>query len=364
MGLRNGARAIIEKMQNGLYNRLAPEYTIYVDGELMRYKGMIDTNLGCHNACEEIANTSVTYMMGMVHTIEDIMSPFKPNEIVVYMDATERVKNKIVRTESRMQHDVALIRGFFIKICQLQPGVRVKCLERGESELQMYLQRKRENHLNIFLTSDSDMIAILYGHVPVGCDHDLSKCRPDDDTNYNISNKNKIYSDPPNDLRDSCLWVNCSYKTVAIGCDFSAKRLRLQRLQFLTFIAMCGTDFTTNMITETIIKAILNADDTDIALINEQDTLRDIVTAIMYTGVKNGGKLKPKRRLECSRSLNDYLINVQYYIDYIESGIMTEYDFVDVDGSMACREIFVGMGYEGTFRKAELMQWCQNYNFQ
>lgn len=369
MGLRNGVYTILERLQYGLYNRLtAHDYTIYVDGELMRYKGMVDTNLSLHNACEEIAKTSFAYMMGMIRHIEEMMSPFKPNEIIVYMDGEHRIANKIVRSSSsRMNVDIKMVRGFFIKYCEMSNSrnMRVENLKSGESELQMYLNRKRENNVNIFLTSDSDMITILYGHEPIGCTDKLSTQIDDDDVNYRISSKNKIYTLLHNDIRDSCLWINCNNRSMAIGCDFSHRILRLNKLHFRTFTAICGTDFTQNLLTETMIKAVLDASDEDITLINRQSTLENIIKIIMFIGMKNGGTLKPMKRYDCqiSYSLYDYIDNVKFYLEYIENGIMTEKIFTNVDTSTLCRNIFNELGYPSRiFRKSQLVQWCRMKN--
>lgn len=362
MGLRNGAHALIERLQYGLYNRVgARTYTIYVDGELMRYKGMVDTNLACHNACEEIARTSFAFMRNMVESVEELMSPFRPTEIVVYMDGEQRIKNKVIRAANRLQYDVKMVRSFFVQMCRSAPRTRVECLDCGESELQMYLRRARTNDLNIFVTSDSDMIAIAYGHRPVAC-LEASATIDDSATNWRVINANRVYAQPSPAMLDSCLWINCSYKTVAIGCDFSDERLRLRRRHFLIFVGMCGTDFTANMIAETCIRAVLDADEDDIELINSRETMYDIVAAILFVGIKNGGTLKPIKACasHVSRNIDDYLDNLSVYSAYIESGVMVERDLKSVDVSTVSRQIFTDLGYPGTvFRKSQLAQWCK-----
>lgn len=368
MGLRCGAHKFIEVLKQGMFNRDASNYTIYVDGELMRYKGMVTTNLSLHNACEAIANTSFDFMMNMVRNIE-LMLPMRANEIIVYMDGQKRVRNKVVRTTCN-QFDTELIRNLFKSKCLLN-NLKIVELETGESELQMYLQRNRSNDLNVFLTSDSDMIAIVYDHTPVTKSYDLLTTRRDNlDMQERIINENLIYTTECEPVRDSCLWVNCSYKVIAIGCDFSSHRMRFDRRVFLIFVAMCGTDFTQSILTETLIAGILAMSDEDVRRVNEQcQSVFRVIQALVYFGVQNGGTLKPYNRRQLptktlSTSLLDYVDNISYYVEYIDTGVMPDVDSVDVDIPLVCRSIFSDLGYTGTsFKKGELCTWTKLQDF-
>lgn len=368
MGLKYGAYKLLEKLQRGQYRRHKIQiYTIYIDGELMRYKGMVATNLSLHNACEAITNTSFSYMMNMVRAIDQLINTNDAQRhIVVYMDGRQRVRNKVIRTNtSTNQFDTQLIRDLFTAKCVMSGCITIKALQEGESELQMYLQRDRSNDLNIFVTSDSDMIAILYNHEPnvlTSSSGDLATIADVDD-NERIATTNQVYSPECSEhLIDSCLWVNCSYKVFAVGCDFNGKSMGFLRHIFLIFVGMCGTDFTENMLTETMIGSILKMSTADMTWLNSLTEVVDIVVALVYLGVKYGGTLKPKnRRYESASgdgSLHDYVFNIDMYCRYIETGIMGDEVTRVVNIPHVCRHIFTDLGYTGTsFKRSELETW-------
>lgn len=367
MGLQYGALKITEILKCGLYRHNVDTYTIYIDGELMRYKGVVAKNLSTHNICENIADTSFDYMTSMISHIENMMS-CKATDVLVYMDGT-RVKNKIIRNTSS-SYDVTVVRNMFMSKCVLN-NIKVHQLEHGESELQMYLQRNRTNQLNIFLTSDSDMIAILYDHQPIVKAEKLS-FTPILSTSDRIANFNLTYTQDCIDVLDSCLWINCVHTVTAIGCDFSRERIRYHKRIFSVFIGMCGTDFTDGLLTETMIRGILNASTEDVSNINMlyNDNLATIVQALVYLGVKNDGTLKLISRRNfnttmLSNNLEDYIKNLEHYIKYIESGIMTQDEFVAIDGAILCRKIFNMLGYkESTYKKSTLQTWIQLNKFE
>ncbi|WBR61457.1 hypothetical protein [Drosophila suzukii associated hytrosavirus 1] len=365
MGLKYGAQKLIEKLKYGLYNNQPEKYVIYVDGELMRYKGLVSSNLSCHNACEAIANTSFDYMMNMVKNIEFMLS-CSAKKIIVFMDGA-RVNNKMVRP-NRSQFDTDLIRNLFKSKCFLN-NVIVHELVNGESELQMYLKRDRSNNLNVFLTSDSDMIAILYSHTPTITDKygnnikysDL-EFKVDNENFQRISNNNQVYSQKNIKIKDSCLWINCSYQVIAIGCDFNSKRMIFDPTVFLTMIGMCGTDFTDSILTETMIQGILRADINDINEINCMTDLHCIAALLIFIAIKNGGTIRPmqRHRISCgTRSFDDFVKNLQYYINYIQTGVMTDEIIVDVNTPLLCRDILNLLGFQGTtYRKSQLLTWA------
>lgn len=379
MGLRYGAQKLLEKLRRGVYRNddSVQRYNIYVDGELMRYKGMVSSNMARHNACEAIATTGFDYMMSLVRHIESRM-PLPATKVIVYMDGQQRVRNKVVRVHTH-QFDVDMIRNIFKGKCLLNDIEIVELVE-GESELQMYLQRDRLSDLNIFVTSDSDMISITYGHEPsTELAFDDLRLREGDEGNDGgrIVDLNANYvmessSSPP--VRDSCLWVNCSYHTVAIGCDYSVQRLRLHRSKFLVFVGMCGTDFTDNVLTETMIAGVLKASDHEIDYINERLLDVDvIVCALVYLGVKYGGTLKPMKRIDGGEKkadgggFNTYISNIQQYMAYIETGVMMDRDMESVNtATMSRHDIFSDrLGYPGTsYKRSELAVWTKLHNLE
>lgn len=361
MGLRYGAQKLIENLRRGLYNRRVQHYQIYVDGELMRYKGMVASNMACHNACEAIATTGFDYMMSLIECIQDLF-PCRADGVIVYMDGQHRVKNKVVRVSSQ-PFDVDIIRNIFKGKC-LMNGMEIVELLEGESELQMYLQRDRSNDLNIFITSDSDMIAITYGHEPISVKPYEELTFETEEINGRIADVNETYSNTS--VNDSCLWVNCSYCTAAIGCDYNENRLRLKRRHFLVFIGMCGTDYTDSLLTESMIAAILKAPDKEIDVINGLVEIEKIVFGLVYIGIKYGGTLKhvnPKRG--GSESLDVYISNLQQYSTYIETGVMMDSDMDVVNTPAVSRVIFSDLGYPGTsFKRSELVTWTQMHSLE
>lgn len=452
MGLKTGQTKILDILSTGLYNRNARNYSIYVDGDIIRYKGMTSSNIMSHNACEAIANTAFEYMMSVLLNIETMFSS-KPKEIIVYM---KRYVQSLptTSTQIRTMNDIRLIRDIFKGKCILN---NFKIYD-GETTVHLYHKRDRTNCLNIFVTSDSIMIPLTYDHQAIKnstCDlKNTTKTDDDDggDTVVNplatrtipkifkitairrtgeiispkniksaslttttttpttttteaekniIENRNNFYTEEC-EILDSCLWINNTNLSItAIGCDFNAEKMRYNHLAFLTFCSMCGTAFTSNILTESMIASILKASDTDVAFVNTLTDVKLLIYAFIYLGVKNGGILKPfltrrlfvtpddnddinqyteatisneqmkKNVLNCiktaaSRKTNlnllQYSINIRHYINYIKIGSMDQFKFYYIHVQLLCRNILVDLGYKSCnstrFKKNSLYTWA------
>ena len=452
MGLKAGQTKILEILSTGLYNRNARNYSIYVDGDIIRYKGMTSSNIMSHNACEAIANTAFEYMMSVLLNIETMFS-FKPKEIIVYM---KRYVQSLptTSTQIRTMNDIRLIRDIFKGKCILN---NFKIYD-DETTVNLYHKRDRTNCLNIFVTSDSIMIPLTYNHQAIKNSTDDLKTTTkidddDDDTVSNplvtgtipkifkiaamrrigekisskniiksvssttapttmttttetekniIENRNNFYTEEC-EILDSCLWINNTNLSIsAIGCDFNAEKMRYNHLAFLTFCSMCGTAFTPNILTESMIASILKASDTDVAFVNTLTDVKLLIYAFIYLGVKNGGILRPfltrrlfvtpddnddinqytesttinneqmrKNVLNCIKTaalrktnlnLLQYSINIRHYINYIKIGSMDQFKFYYIHVQLLCRNILVDLGYKSCnstrFKKNSLYTWA------
>lgn len=380
MGLLNGNR-IVEYFQRGLYNHGPETYVISVDGELIRYKGMVSSNLTRHDAEEAIAQTSYGYLVHTVMWIERYMGR-SAQEVIVYMDGA-RVANKTVKGRPDSNVDNGLIRTTFARLCA-EHGYSVHALGHGESELQMYLQRNRDVGLNILLTRDSDMLSICYGHVPryycttTGTEiasfeeverrglvsfrpnavdrhraDDASDHDDEDDTSFGIRRR-PVYSTsivdstlldlndnygPGVRVLDSCAWFACGSSSCpmqVIGFDACAYRIGYNDRVFRTFASMCGTDFTVSMLPPSMFTGFFSAaSEEEKRLMNSLTEPVKIIASVVYLGLKGGGMLKRDRgggSADSGGSSTAALVAmVSMYYEYISTGVMADKRIPTVD---------------------------------
>lgn len=361
MGIRNGAPNILKCIKRGLYHRSAKNYTIYVDGEFMRYKGMIDNNMAKADAEAAIAQTSFEYLRRIVNDIEELLGK-RAKLIKVFMDG-ERVSNKTTK-RSEFYFDSGLIRVMFKRLCACQQNFAVKELKYGESELQMYLTRDQSNDLNVFLTNDSDMISICYGHTPkVSENYDRRQ-----HTQHQVKLLEKSIADDNNeyvkdfDVLDSCVWINCGREVRAIGFDFITERVIYTPRIFRTFVAFCQTDFTENLFPESMINGILHASDEDKQFINGLTDINAIAAALQVLGIRGGGSIKRDRKLAFTKFDPTAIeLAVLMYIQYISTGSMPNCNIPSNDMSYACRQYLYAMRRQDTcFTLKALREWAKS----
>lgn len=366
MGIKNGAPNIIKIIRRGLYNKQAKEYKIAVDGELMRYKGMIENNLTKHNAEEAIAATSFDYMNSLIKQIECFIGS-RAKETIVFMDGT-RVFNKEHR-RSDFSYDSGQIRAIFKTLCY-QYGLTVNELINGESELQMYLQRDKTVDLNVFLTNDSDMISICYGHTPnvqyINDDssEDIKAITIDQTINPSaIDDNNQIYDLKKVKILDSCVWINSGKVITAIGFDFIQSRLYFNSFAYRVFISVCGTDFTSNLLTDSMITGILLSEKTDIEYINTLDDVHAIICSLLMLGLRAEGTIKRIEEKSKFALFNPDEINIatRMYLEYIETGKMNNVSIPRPLMGLACRHYLYAMREQDLcFVKKTLCQWAKS----
>lgn len=340
MGILNG-NIILNTFQRGLYNRFATNYEIRVDGELLRYKGMTGANMAKHDAEHAVANGSFTYLCRLINQLEIHLGK-KPHQVTVYMDG-KRVTNKIIHA-TNFQLDASLIRNIFTKMCE-GAGMFVENLEYGESELQMHIKRNQERELIVYITCDTDLISILYGHKPkvndksvefrknmnfyndnqfdiVSCSLVTSNSEPNifQDSNF-------VYKfDDCQQIKDSIVWLNCSKDTIILyGMDNTMCNNLLEPIQFRSFMALCGTDFTPSALTSSFIVGLLKIEKCDAYFVNNLSDLFDIFISLILIGFKNNGCLKQKRNQNVGMiSRQSVIMMLKYYIDYVSTGCMTD----------------------------------------
>lgn len=364
MGIKNGAPIIIKHLRRGLYFKDAQVYNIYVDGELMRYRGMIEANLCKNNAEEAIAITSFDYLKSTINKIHELMGR-RSRYIKVMMDGA-RVANKETN-RAKVNHDVHLIRRLFKHYCSVE-NYSVLELHHGESELQMYLQRDQTSELNIFLTNDSDMISICYGHTPVLNEkfdsledsvlHNRCYAEAIDDCNLSYPKNIKVL--------DSCMWINCGRSVEAIGFDFIADRLVFEPKIFRTFIACCKTDFTEGLFCDSMVDGIMKASDADKKFINTLSDINEIAAALQLIGLRNNGLIKRDSfKPNAKFKPDDISRAILMYIQYIETGYMPCDTMPRNDMSLACRHYLYAMRQQDDcFVLKSLRTWAKSIDIK
>lgn len=339
MGILNG-NVIVGRFKDGLYNRTPESYEVYVDGELMRYKGMTSDNLARHDVEHGVANSSFLYLCRLIRQLEEHLNK-KPYQVTVYMDG-KRVTNKVSHMTD-FQLDTNLTRTLFIRLC-IEGGMFVNHLDQGESELQMHMKHNRERPLTVYITCDTDLISILYGHQPIINEKriDFRKYVTDDKTQVDVADcpyvtvndkpnkfqdSNLIYvNDAKYKIVDSIVWLNCVKDTIVMyGMDNTMANMSLNPMVFRSFMALCGTDFTPPAFPTSYINAILKINRSDAEVINSLTDHFDIFAALLVVGYKNGGSLKRKKKpMHTSVSRETVIMMLKYYIDYVTTGIMTD----------------------------------------
>lgn len=408
MGILHADR-LIEHFRRGLYNHKPTSYIVSVDGELIRYKGMVSANMTQHNAEEAVANTSCEYLVRTVIWIETYMG-LCAREVIVYMDGARVANKTTARPECAL--DVSVIRATFMRLCA-ERGYRVHALLHGESELQMYLRRDRNVDLNVLLTRDSDMLSICYNHMPTflctktgaelrytdveqrglvsssSSSPDQTTATPeeddDDDTSFGVRRQNtasvnvmferitdinSIYTNAPEDgvkVLDSCVWILCgdsSKPMQFIGFDACAHRIGYNDTVFRTFAAMCGTDFTDSMVTPSMFTGFFNAAGADEK--RYMNTLRDvpkIAASILYMGLKGGGEIKRGLgQVQRPFNRNDITVALSMYYEYISTGSMANKRIPKFNTALAVKHFVYAMraAVDDRFVKRELIKWANN----
>lgn len=378
MGIKTGSSKILTKFKNGLYNHKPKKYNIYVDGELMRYKGMIESTMSQLNPEKSIAEKSFQYMQNLIISTITFIG-IKPNKIYIFLDG-KRVLNK-KRTQSVIKFNACLIREYFKEYCN-QFQYIVNELIYGESEIQMYIQRDQTMNLNCFLTNDSDMLSICYNHKVKIFDKNNNNVidnfnlthtdnieQPIIDLNLirNIENLNSKYSTSileNYDIYDSCLWINSGRIITAIGFDNCINRLKYNTNVFHIFIALCGTDFTNNLFTETIISSILNASEIDRKYINELNNYHEIIAALLFVAIKNGCVLKRSKNItnttddSVSNNLNAIEKCLNIYCNYINTGVMSNEEIIEINMADINYMYLKAMKNDERFSKKSMQLWA------
>lgn len=351
MGIGGGSQ-IIQLMPKGLYNRNRLVSTnLYVDGELVRYKGQYESNMVARCPEEAIAKASFLYLCSRTAMLATHFGKTFTNKIV-YMDGS-RVQNKIERIHQSNVNDYDT-RKFFKQMC-LVNNYKVVQLDVGESELQMYIQRDKRTSLNVFLTRDSDMLSILYSHKPsIINKRDNTPCVDFTTTSFDkstatVEDRNDSYNNGEWTITDSCVWAICDIqKTVSnismitpitmIGFDYSEQRVGFNTLVWRSYCVLCGTDFTSPLFTDTMRRSALqNITFRELEYLNDitknvisdnaidifpKDVIIKIIVTLLVTAMRSGTLKKKTMNLKTNyNAFNKYVDllyeNIRIYFIYI-----------------------------------------------
>lgn len=361
MGITNGAKIVAKFGECGHYNRFANSYNVYVDGELISYKGYNHISMVQSNAEEAIAEGSIEYLSHLIGKLKRYLVG-KLLKVFVYMDGKIRVNNKRVRKPISLIN-MYLVRDYFKKACKLHQYTVIE-LEEGEAELNMYLQRDRESALNVFLTEDSDMLSICYGHKPT-FDRDRSEICVEVPVNIDspsVIDNNCVYS-RPNDVHDSCVWVKQN-QGVLIMISFDERQMSIGYTvkPFRVLMALCGTDFTEPTLTTTMITSLLRVSEDEKRIVNQLNNICEITAMFLFLGSRYYGRWKVNvLNSECSKSnLADFIDSVDRYLQYIETGDMSKARVIDIDTCSVSHELLLRT-YDRNlkFNSVTYHRWCE-----
>lgn len=344
----------ISSLHRGLYRRLPKNYHLYLDGEYLWHKGTAKSNTVVSNAENQVAEVAYRYVCNIVYQLALYFGNVYPEKIWVYMDG-ERIRNKEIRPYHQLEYDVRSARRLFVEKASTIKNSHIVRLESGESELEMYLKRVKTSDLNVFVTADTDMVSICYGHEPIVYEsNDVELISPTreyilshmvDNLNHNSSitlglsselekrTKNAIADDNFNyqnseryKITDSCAWFQLSsaLNKRLIGFDYSASLHRFYVRPYRTFVSLCGTDFTRPFLTPTMSINFFSASNNEIDTLNtETDTLR-LMYGILYLCCKRQGTRLPQSTADTQCNINDVKLAIDSYLAYIQTGKMTE----------------------------------------
>lgn len=330
MGLKGEAIQVFRKLlseNRGLYNYHGACYNISVDGELMRYSGCTEENLA-HAQCEAmIADTAIRSTNSVIDRVKRFMGPREPKHIYIYMDGL-RVENKVTRPSNSVYSN-SVVRTLYCHGINLDSRYILKMLNSGESELKMYLERDTDVDLNIFITRDSDMIPILYGHMP----HIISLARGGHTRRLNqepyFEDYNLQYAEG-SIVKDSCVWLNNnSSAPILFGMDNIQEMIGYSTFAFRTLCALSGTDFTKHGLTKSAVDIMLRLPQSDKEIINRLHTPFEMYLAFISFAIKCRAQMVRLKRSDlkmCSLNgldLQNRLNEILYtYNKYIATGIM------------------------------------------
>lgn len=386
---------------SGLYKQNPQMININIDGEYLWWKGVNSENLSISNSEDRIAKTSYDYLLKLINMIRKQFGCVI-YEIIIYMDGA-RVNNKEHRyNAATLKFDITSARKNFIQLCRQINNCKIVQLDIGEAELQMYKNRNVNIELNVFVTADTDMLSICYGHKSTISEKLLelkgeitlsqsnrnglantenidlpmllseTKTRtvtPMFDDNFNYSEKYNVV--------DSCVWLRIAkWKLHLIGFDFSERIHKFKVNVFRVFLGMCGNDFIKPIITNTMSLTFLSSTDRERENLNiiEDHNLFDIITGVLYTICKSNilnviGKKDPVPfklpsgfRGRKNLKKDSIVEHFKMYLDYIDAGFMSNVELNrKFNNSLVANHTFQAMIPENKNKKLTsrlVYTWC------
>jgi hypothetical protein len=343
MGIHGGASNIIDVLsRRALYNRWAARYNIYVDGEFMRYKGMNSETMSMANPAEAIADTALIYLVKLIESIKAYMFG-ELRYCYVFMDGA-RQEGKVQRVKSGDSSTNVYARDRWVLGLHAL-NCSVVELKHGEAELQMYIQRDKSVPLNVFVTNDSDMVSICYGHLPrlpVAAAKFNGSLAPGDMPIGNVTIIDPSYSYPEEEaaqVLDSCVWFNsCTDKLHVVGFDGTligsdGSSLGLLPRPFRCLVYLCGTDYSDHLLTLSMIDQILRVLESQteagrearITLNKLTDPL-EMAAIYMFLAIRGGATVRQMKlsRLEPDFRFDPNVVSEAFemYNTYVSTGTM------------------------------------------
>jgi hypothetical protein len=337
MGIKNPS-VLVQYLSNSTCNMHPKNYKIIFDGEIIRHLGYNVKNQLSQHPEMAIAQTSISTVKNIVSRLSTLFDSM-PSEVIVYFDGV-RPSGKVVRVAPDFS---ANDKDQFSVYCHLS-GYTVKQLLVGEAELMMYLERDKEMDLNIFVTSDTDVISIMYGG---NYEQHVSQETVTIDQN-NMSGKIRHVA-----KQNSVMWVRIRLESHLdlYGMDDLAAIFHLSPNHFRIAIVLTGTDYSLPIFTKTMMincfSNIVN-NKSYARSINQLTKLQDIIVAFIYLSAINKFSFqrntkdfqhKPVDYRQFEKSILNYLNYIEnsrtinIYYDYDRYTILKDY----IEGMLKCK---------------------------
>lgn len=231
-----------------------------------------------------------------------------PRAVYIYFDGVAP-KGKLATQQLRLAYnapegdlcmqtveDLVTLR---INKTQKQYSITIVKLATGESELSMYALRDQNVNTNVFITTDTDIFNILYNHTPVIPEgytptHALELEDSETDTETLPPQANFAFNSYPQQftraikhsytsynptvtIKDSALLLMRSKDAYTFySLDNAYKSFWMSPLVFRVFCGMCGSDYTTSVLTKSMCENVVKFEDH--AIIKKINALEDVMS--------------------------------------------------------------------------------------
>lgn len=325
---------------------------IYLDGEFLHFKGRTAEACTAMHPEYEIPRIAANFTKTLVDQIKSTLPSGVNVKVYAYFDGT-RHDQKVKRIDTSELDRKSIVSMF--KVMLEQNNIEIVQLKDAEAELCIYTQRNTDNCINVLVTGDSDMYAILAGHLPKVNGVREAK-RPEiviekKQTKFGTLSLPYYSKDGPK-VTDSILWVFIKKNYVFVNADYM--HFNMGTNQFRHLCAYMGTDYTPPVFTKSMVTSILNTFHSN-PLLDAIDSLELFVLFVCCGFVLKNTRKPAKIAGDPTSKLRTILNNAAIYTNYIENGVFIDNPQTTVDAFNAIT--FVITKTCGSSRTTELAKF-------